>query len=124
MAHFAKLDDNNNVLEVIVVNNNVLDSNNEEESGIAFLTEWSEGYTHWKQTSYNSSFRKNFAAIGGVYDSIRDAFIHPKPYDSWILDDVTCQWKPPIKYPNDGNFYWWDETNQSWSLITFQPEGE
>jgi hypothetical protein len=124
MAHFAKLDNNNNVLEVIVVNNSILDSNSEEESGIAFLTQWSEGYTNWKQTSYNGSFRKNFAAIGGVYDSTRNAFIHPKPYNSWILDNTTCQWKPPIEYPNDNNSYWWDESNQSWSLITFQPEEE
>jgi hypothetical protein len=124
MAHFAKLDNNNNVLEVIVVNNDVLDPINEEQSGVDFLTEWSEGYTNWKQTSYNGSFRKNFAGIGCIYDSVRDAFIHPKPHNSWILNSETCQWESPVKYPNDGNFYLWDEVNQSWNLIILQSEEE
>jgi hypothetical protein len=124
MAHFAKLDDNNNVIEVHVVNNDVLDPNNEEESGIAFLTQWSEGYTNWKQTSYNGSFRKNFAVVGGIYDPIRDVFLYLKPYESWILNESKCIWEAPIEYPNDYNSYWWDETNQSWNLITFQSKEE
>lgn len=124
MAHFAKLDNNNNVLEVIVVNNDVLDPINEEQSGINFLTEWSEGYTNWKQTSYNRSFRKNFATIDGIYDPIRDAFIHPKPHNSWILDSETCQWKAPVEYPNDGKSYLWDEANQSWKLFIPQLKEE
>ena len=93
MAHFAKLDDNNVVLEVNVVNNDVLDPANEEASGIAFLTEWSGGYSNWKQTSYNGSFRKNYAGIGSTYDETRDAFIPPKPEGNWILDEDTCLWK-------------------------------
>lgn len=94
MAHFAKLDENNIVLEVNVVNNNVLDINNEELSGIAFLTEWSGGYSNWKQASYNGSFRKNFAGIGFTYDPIRDAFIPPKPEEgNWILNEETCLWE-------------------------------
>jgi hypothetical protein len=96
MAHFAKLDENNVVLEVHVVNNAVLDPSNEESSGITFLTEWSSGYTNWKQTSYNRNFRKYFAGIGFTYDETRDAFISPKPVvegKEFALDEDTCQWK-------------------------------
>ena len=75
MAHFAKLDENDIVLEVHVLNNSVLDPANEEASGIAFLTQWSGGYANWKQTSYNSSFRKRYAGIGFTYDAINDVFI-------------------------------------------------
>jgi hypothetical protein len=93
MAHFAKLDENNTVLEVIVVNNDVLDTNNEEESGIVFLNQLL-GYPNWKQTSYNSTIRKNFAGIGMTYDPIRDAFIPIKPdEDNWQLNEETCQWE-------------------------------
>ena len=114
MAHFAKLDENNNVLEVIVVNNDVLDSNNEEASGIAFLTEWSNGYTNWKQTSYNGAIRFNFAAAGGTYNQQLDAFIDSKPFENWILNETTCKWIPPIPYPNDGNDYQWSEEEAIW----------
>jgi hypothetical protein len=79
MAHFAKLDENNQVIEVHVVANAALDSDNEEQSGIDFLTNWSGGYPYWKQTSYNSSFRYNYAAVGYTYDPIDDAFISPSP---------------------------------------------
>ena len=92
MAHFAKLDENNIVIDVNVVNNDVLDASNEEASGIAFLTEWSGGYSNWKQTSYNGSFRKNYAGIGHTYDSIRDAFIGIKCHDEATLNEDTCQW--------------------------------
>lgn len=78
MAHFAKLDDNNIVLEVNVVNNDVLDPSNEEASGIAFLTEWSGGYTNWKQTSYNGNFRGRYAGPGMIYDPIVDEFKYPE----------------------------------------------
>ena len=79
MAHFAKLDDNNQVIEVHVVANAALDPDNEEQSGIDFLTDWSGGYTNWKQTSYTSSMRYNYAAVGYTYDPIDDAFISPSP---------------------------------------------
>ncbi len=79
MAHFAKLDDNNTVIEVHVVANGALDPNDEEGSGIAFLTNWSGGYTNWKQTSYNDSFRFNYCAVGYTYDPEADAFIAPRP---------------------------------------------
>jgi hypothetical protein len=95
MAHFAKLDDNNVVLEVHCVHNNELlvDGVESEAQGILFLTEWSGGYTNWKQTSYNSRIRKNYAGIGYSYDSTRDAFIPPKPDGNWVLNEDTCQWE-------------------------------
>jgi hypothetical protein len=98
MAHFAKLDENNVVIDVIVIHNNELldESGNEiEAKGIEFLTTWSSGYTNWKQTSYNGSFRKNYATIGGTYDPSRDAFIAPKYDPSWVLNEDICQWESP-----------------------------
>lgn len=120
MAHFAKLDDNNIVIEINVVNNetvNNLPFPESEPIGVAFLTEWSGGYTNWKQTSYNATFRKNYAGAGYVYDAVLDAFISPKPYSSWLLDTTTCQWKAPIPMPNDGRLYIWDEAAQAWVLV-------
>lgn len=118
MAHFAKLNENNIVIDVNVVNNDVLDPDNEEASGIAFLTEWSGGYSNWKQTSYNKKIRKNYAGVGMVYDETRDAFIDPQPYNSWTLDEETCQWKPPVPKPDaDGNWYTWSETTQDWVVL-------
>jgi hypothetical protein len=121
MAHFAKLDDNNIVLEVNVVHNNELINENNQESeskGIEFLTSWSGGYSNWKQTSYNGSIRKNFAGIGYTYDSIKDAFIPPKPFESWSLDEDTCQWNAPIPRPTDDKIYRWDEPTTSWVELT------
>jgi hypothetical protein len=120
MAHFAKLDENNIVVEVNVVNNNVLlDENNQEseQKGIDFLTAWSGGYSNWKQTSYNGNFRKNYAGQGYTYDSERDAFISPKPFNSWVLNEGTCIWESPVAYPNDGKRYVWDEDNTNWVEI-------
>jgi hypothetical protein len=117
MAHFAKLDENNKVVEVIVVNNaELIDENGQEseQKGIDFLISWSGGYTNWKQTSYNASFRKNYAGYEYVYDTQRDAFIPPKMYSSWLLNEETCQWEPPISYPNDGFVYIWNEEIQNW----------
>lgn len=119
MAHFAKLDENNIVLEVNVVNNEVLNPLNEEASGIAFLTEWSGGYSNWKQTSYNGNIRKNYAGIGFTYDATRDAFIPPKPFNSWVLDEATCRWQAPTPIPTtEGKFYYWSEDDLSWREIT------
>jgi hypothetical protein len=120
MGHFAKLDDQNIVVDVNVVNNETLDNlpfPASEPVGVVFLTEWSGGYTNWKQTSYNGNFRKNYAGVGYTYDSVLDAFVPPKPYPSWLLNTNTCQWVPPTPYPSDGNMYTWDETTQSWVQV-------
>ena len=117
MAHFAKLNEDNLVIEVHVVNNSDnLDSNGKENEavGVAFLVQWSGGYPYWKQTSYNGNFRKNYASIGYTYDPQRDAFIPPKPYPSWLLNEQTCLWDPPVAMPQDGNRYQWDEATTSW----------
>ena len=112
MAHFAKLDNNNIVLEVNLVANAALDSNNEEASGVAFLTEWSGGYSNWKQTSYNGNIRKQFCGIGFYYDAVNDVFIQPQPYASWSLDE-NFDWQPPIARP-EGFGWYWDEDSVSW----------
>ena len=92
MAHFAKINESNIVTEVIVVNNDVIKDSNgtEQESlGIIFCTQI-YGTGTYKQTSYNSNMRKNMATVGSTYDSTRDAFIRPKIYSSWVLDESTC----------------------------------
>ena len=116
MAHFAKIGLNNKVIDVNVVSDNeLLDSNGVEQevNGIDFLTKLT-GWSIWKQTSYNGNIRKNFAGIGFTYDEDRDAFIPPKPFNSWILNETTCQWEAPVAMPNDNNLYHWNETNKSW----------
>jgi hypothetical protein len=95
MAHFAKLDENNVVIAVNVVNNDALDLLDPETSGIEFLTQWSGGYSNWKQTSYNGNIRKNYAGIGYTYDATRDAFIAPKPDNATGFDEDTCRWIVP-----------------------------
>ena len=120
MAHFAKLDENNVVIDVNVVDNkNLLNVNGveREEMGVAFLIQWSGGYTNWKQTSYNGNFRKNYAGIGFTYDAQRDAFIPPKPFESWVLNEETCRWEAPVPYPTDKKVYFWDEPTLSWVLV-------
>lgn len=120
MAHFAKLDDNNVVIDVNSVSNDVINNLPFPESepvGIQFLTEWSGGYTNWKQTSYNANFRKNYAGLEYTYDANLNAFIPPKPFSSWLLETNTCQWQAPVSYPNDGKQYIWGETTQSWIII-------
>ena len=115
MAHFAELDENNVVLQVIVVHNNELldaDGVEQEALGQAFCTNLLGG--NWAQTSYNKTFRKNFASRGGGYDAAMDAFINASPYPSWVLNINTCQWEPPTPYPSDSRPYAWDETTQSW----------
>lgn len=119
MAHFAELDTNNVVLRVIVVGNrDCLDENgNESEAvGIAFCQNLLGG--NWKQTSYNGNFRKNFAGIGYQYNEELDAFIPPKPYPSWILNENTAQWSAPIPFPDDNKIYVWDEDSQTWIPTT------
>ena len=122
MAHYAFLDENNIVTEVIV-------GKNEGDDGV----DWEQWYGDFrgqvcKRTSYNTAggihnnggtpFRKNYAGIGYTYDLQRDAFIPPKPYDSWILNSNTAQWEPPTPMPTDGKMYSWDEATTSWTEIT------
>ena len=123
MAHYAFLDENNMVTEVIV-------GKDEGEDDV----DWEQHYGQFRgqmcrRTSYNTQggthllggtpFRKNYAGIGYTYDAERDAFIPPRPYASWILDDNTCDWQPPVAYATDGQPYVWDETTQTWT-----PAGE
>jgi hypothetical protein len=94
MAHFAEINTNNFVLRVVVVNNNeLLDENGVEQEhlGVAFCKKLFGG--NWIQTSYNGSFRKNFAGVGYWYDPGLDAFIPPKPDGNWLLDEATCTWQ-------------------------------
>ena len=124
MAHFAQLE-NNIVTQVIVVSNqDILDENGQEseQKGIDFCFNLLGGT--WKQTSYNGRIRKNYAGIGFTYDEGRDAFIAPKPYASWLLDEETCRWKAPVDMPSDASMdkkYTWDEATTSWVEV---PVGE
>lgn len=121
MAHFAQLDDNNVVLQVIVVHNNELldeDGQESEAKGIEFCKSILGESTRWKQTSYNGNMRKNYAGIGYYYDGMRDAFVAPRPFQSWLLDEDTCRWNAPTPMPEDGKFYNWDEATTSWVEVT------
>ena len=111
MAHWAEIDENNIVLRVLVGDNN--DPAGDE--GYSWLINNLGGT--WIKTSYNAAsngFRKNYAGIGYTYDEQRDAFIPPKTFDSWILDEEKCQWKAPVEYPSDGKYYSWNEDTVSW----------
>lgn len=120
MAHFAQLDDDNIVVQVIVVSNyDILDEtgSENEEIGIQFCKNLLGLNTRWVQTSYNSTFRKRYGRPGYTYDSIRDAFIPPKPFNSWVLNEQTYDWESPIPYPTDGQEYYWNEDNLDWELV-------
>ena len=124
MAHFAKLGKGNIVLTVHVVNNDIATT---EQAGVDFLNNLHKTRDVWKQTSYNTfggvhklggtPFRKNYAGIGFKYDQTRDAFIPPRPFNSWILNETTCQWEAPVAYPDDDNIYTWNETTQTWETV-------
>ena len=125
MAHFAQLDENNIVLQVIVVNNEVIDHlpfPESEMAGVEFCQSLLGPDTIWKQTSYNNNFRKHYAGIGYTYNENLDAFIGPKPFTSWILDETNCVWNAPKPFPNDGNTYYWDENLLEWVLLTYDSE--
>ena len=121
MAHFAKIDENNKIITIIVVNNNELldqDGNEVEQKGIDFCKSLFGQDTNWIQTSYNGNFRKNYACGGGTYNKELDAFIAPKPYNSWILNTDTCRWEAPIAMPTDDKAYTWNEETLTWILIS------
>jgi hypothetical protein len=123
MAYYAFLDENNIVTEVItgIDENELIDDLSPET--------WYGNFRNQvcKRTSYNTignihllegiPFRKNYAGIGYTYDEQRDAFIAPKPFESWILNETTCLWESPIPYPNDSKMYYWNETTQEWIEI-------
>lgn len=121
MAYFAQLNSDNVVQQVISVNNSVV---NEPEYGFpqtepfgqVFIDQTLKIPGTWKQTSFNKSFRKNYAGIGYTYDPARDAFIPPKPFPSWILNEETCLWESPTPYPQDGKAYIWEEEIKTWIL--------
>jgi len=131
MAHFAKLGTGNIIERVEVVSNDIATT---EQAGVEFLQNLYKDRAAWKQTSYNTlggehltggtPFRKNYATIGGKYDQTRDAFIPPKPYNSWTLNETTCLWEAPTPEPeltqdqiDNNNYYTWNETNQIWDLV-------
>tara|TARA_R100001443_G_scaffold112431_1_gene125975 strand:- start:492 stop:890 length:399 start_codon:yes stop_codon:yes gene_type:complete len=130
MAHFAKLGTGNIVERVEVVSNNIATT---EQAGVEFLQNLYQDRSVWKQTSYNTlagehllggtPLRKNYAGPGFKYDQSRDAFIPPQRYNSWTLNEDTCQWEAPIPMPeltqeqtDNNNFYQWNEENQTWDL--------
>ena len=119
MAHYCKLDENNIVTQVIVIDNkDTADANGVEKEyiGAAFCERLFGGT--WKQTSYNGNIRKNYAGIGYTFDSGRDAFISPKPFASWVLNEDTCQWQAPTAMPTDDKMYSWNEETQTWVEVT------
>ena len=117
MAHFAKLGTGNIVEQVIVVSNDIATT---EQAGVDFINKLYNTRDVWKQTSYNNNIRKNFAGIGYQYDQQRDAFIPPKPFNSWILNEDTCTWKSPVSKPTEelkeNEYYSWNESITNWYI--------
>ena len=116
MAHFAEIV-NGIVARVIVVSNADTASNGVEDGaiGAAFCHNLLGG--EWMQTSYNNNIRYNYAGIGYTYDAVRDAFIAPQPYPSWVLDEATCRWTAPVPMPSEGGPWAWDEDTESWVAV-------
>ena len=114
MAHYAFLDEANIVTEVIVgVDENEFIEELDPET-------WYGNFRGQRcvRTSYNATIRKNYAGVGFTYDEERDAFIAPKPFESWILNESSCQWESPIPYPNEENFYSWNEEEGTWDVLS------
>lgn len=110
MAHFAEIVDGV-VARVLVV------PDVQEHRGQDYLAKDLGLGGTWVQTSYNARIRKNYAGIGMSYDATLDAFIPEKPFDSWILNEDTCNWEAPVAYPTDGVMYKWNETDKDWEAI-------
>ena len=120
MAHFAKLGVGNKIIKVAVVSNDIATT---EQAGVDFLNNLYGSRDVWKQTSYNNNIRKNYAAVGYIYDQTRDAFIPKKPFNSWILNETTCLWDPPVVKPeltqeqiDNESYYTWNEETTTWDL--------
>jgi hypothetical protein len=111
VSHWAEVDENNIVTRVIVGDNN--DPNGDE--GYQWIVDNLGGT--WIKTSYNGNIRKNYAGVDYKYDETIDAFIPPKPYESWTLNEDTALWDAPVDYPNDGELYMWNEETTSWQLL-------
>ena len=120
MAYYAFLDENNVVTEVIIGidETELIEDKNPEVWYGEFRGQVC------KRTSYNGNIRKNYAGIGFTYDETLDAFIPPKPFASWVLDEETCQWEAPIAYPTDGLMYTWNEELGDWEAVVFESEAE
>ena len=125
MAYFAKLGTGNIVEQVISINNAVITDANgveQEQLGNDFINKLYNTRDVWKQTSYNNNIRKNYAGIGFNYDQTRDAFIAPKPFNSWILNEDTCRWEAPVAMPTteleDNQYYSWNESIINWEIKT------
>jgi hypothetical protein len=123
MAHYALLDENNYVINVITGVDEDITQIDLDGTKVGGSSEaWEEFYktrpwlnaANCKRTSYNGKIRKNYAGIGFFYDSVLDAFIAPKPFESWILDKETCQWRAPKDKPDNDKYYYWDETSLNW----------
>lgn len=120
MAHFARVNKDWIVEEVVVVSNNVLLNEQGIECewlGEQFCQQLYGAHTKWIQTSYNASKYKNFAGVGYSFDPYRHAFIPPKPFPSWVLNEDTCRWDAPVQHPLDTRLYSWDEENRQWVLL-------
>lgn len=122
MAHFAQLDQDNKVVNIIVVSNDVIKDPNSgiesENIGIDFCKNLYGQDTTWVQASYNGNFRKQYPGKGFIYDVASDRFLAPKPYNSWIFNDVTGDWEPPVPMPNDLSvFHYWNEDEQKWNSL-------
>ena len=123
MAYFAKLGTGNIVEQVISINNAVITDANgieQEQLGVDFINKLYNTRDVWKQTSYNNNIRKNYAGVGFHYDQARDAFIAPKPFNSWILNEDTCLWEAPVAIPTttleDNQYYSWNESIINWEV--------
>ena len=114
MAHFAKLGTGNIVEKVEVVSNDIATN---EQAGVDFLNNLYKTRDVWKQTSYNWNIRKNYAGVGFTYDETLDAFIPPKEFKSWILNETTCLWEAPVEKPTDDQLYKWNEEDQTWDVV-------
>jgi hypothetical protein len=127
MAYFAKLGTGNIVEQVISINNAVITDANgveQEQLGNDFINKLYNTRDVWKQTSYNNNIRKNYAGIGYSYDQQRDAFIPPKPFNSWVLNETTCLWEAPVAMPTEqleeNQYYAWNESIVNWEIKTRQ----
>jgi hypothetical protein len=122
MAYFAELDQDNVVLRVIKINNSVcgepdLSFPDTESVGRAFIKDVLKLDGTWMQTSFNASFRKNYAGIGCVWRPDLDGFVSSQPFDGWVLNEESCRWEPPVQYPNDGKHYTWNQESLNWVLV-------